>query len=57
MTVFPMVDIISFSFQELIQNADDAEAKRVDFLFDPSNYGTKSLLNPKLAPFQVSFDN
>ena len=39
--------------QELIQNADDAGAKNVKFLFDPNRYSENSLLNPKLAPFQV----
>jgi hypothetical protein len=45
---------ISFPLQELIQNADDAGAKNVKFLFDPNNYSDNTLLNPKLASFQVN---
>ena len=39
-------------FQELIQNADDAGAKEVKFLFDATSYGTDSLVSPELASFQ-----
>ena len=39
-------------FQELIQNADDAGAKKVKFLFDATSYGTDSLVSPELASFQ-----
>ena len=36
----------------MIQNADDAGATEVSFLFDERNYGVKSLQNPELARFQ-----
>ena len=36
----------------MIQNADDAGATEVSFLFDERNYGVKSLENPKLDRFQ-----
>jgi lipid II:glycine glycyltransferase (peptidoglycan interpeptide bridge formation enzyme) len=39
-------------FQELIQNADDAGARTVTFLYDQHTYGTKSLHHPDLAAFQ-----
>ena len=41
--------------QELIQNAEDAGAKRIIFLIDHSTYGTdpNQLYDPRLAIFQV----
>ena len=39
-------------FQEIIQNADDAGASEVRFLFDATSYGTSSLVSPGLACFQ-----
>ena len=36
----------------MIQNADDAEATEVCFLFDERNFGEKSLVHPELARFQ-----
>ena len=36
----------------MIQNADDAGATEVSFLYDNHCYGTKSLENPELAKFQ-----
>ncbi|XP_028405565.1 sacsin-like [Dendronephthya gigantea] len=38
--------------KELIQNADDAGATDVSFLFNEQNYGVESLVNPELARFQ-----
>ncbi|XP_028392515.1 sacsin-like [Dendronephthya gigantea] len=38
--------------KELIQNADDAGANEVKFLFDATSYGTDSLVSPGLALFQ-----
>eukprot|EP00062_Callorhinchus_milii_P025859 gi/632987308/ref/XP_007910720.1/ PREDICTED: sacsin-like [Callorhinchus milii] len=38
--------------KELIQNADDAEAKEVVFLFDERSYGTSSLFLKDLKSFQ-----
>ena len=36
----------------MIQNADDAEANEVKFLFDATSYGTDSLVSPEMASFQ-----
>ena len=36
----------------MIQNADDAGATEVSFLFDKRNHGVTSLETPDLAPFQ-----
>lgn len=38
--------------KELIQNADDAEASRVVFLFDERTHPSNSLFLPELEPFQ-----
>ncbi|XP_066271266.1 sacsin-like [Branchiostoma lanceolatum] len=38
--------------KELIQNAEDAEASEVRFLYDRTQYGTRTLHSPKLAAFQ-----
>ena len=43
-------------FKELIQNAEDAGARQVKFLYDKHSYGTDKLRNEKLATFQVSFE-
>ncbi|KAI8508001.1 hypothetical protein Bbelb_142410 [Branchiostoma belcheri] len=39
-------------YQELIQNAEDAEASEVRFLYDRTQYGTRTLHSPKQAPYQ-----
>ncbi|XP_028408299.1 LOW QUALITY PROTEIN: sacsin-like [Dendronephthya gigantea] len=38
--------------KELIQNADDAGATEVKFLYDDKTHGTQSLLTPELGKFQ-----
>ncbi|KAJ8026275.1 Sacsin [Holothuria leucospilota] len=38
---------------ELIQNAEDAGASEIRFLYDQNQYGTESLLQDELADFQV----
>ncbi|XP_078588971.1 sacsin-like [Branchiostoma floridae x Branchiostoma japonicum] len=38
--------------KELIQNAEDAEASEVRFLYDRTQYGTGTLYSPKLEPCQ-----
>lgn len=38
--------------KELIQNADDAGARCIDFCLDERQHGTASLLGPGLAPLQ-----
>jgi sacsin len=40
--------------KELLQNADDAGAGSVKFVFDPNEYGSEKLLNEGLAKFQVN---
>lgn len=48
--------VLDFGFKELIQNAEDAGAKEVRFLFDKNTYGQDSRLlhHPDLAAFQVN---
>lgn len=38
--------------QELIQNADDAQATEVVFIHDERSYGTKSLWTDELGKYQ-----
>lgn len=38
--------------KELIQNAEDANARRVKFLHDKNSYGTEHLFDEELAQFQ-----
>ena len=40
-------------FQELLQNAEDAGAKVVKFIYDERSYGTTSLHHPDMCNFQV----
>ena len=40
--------------KELVQNADDAKATEVNFIWDETQYGTATLIDPALAEFQVS---
>ena len=46
-------------YQELIQNAEDAGARDVKFLYDKTTYGTdpKKLCHRDLASFQVHSDD
>ena len=44
--------VLFLIFQELIQNADDAGAAEVKFLYDSQSYKTKYLTSPELANFQ-----
>ena len=45
---------VMLSFQEIIQNADDAGATKVSFLLDSRQdfYGKNSLVKPTLSQFQ-----
>ena len=43
-------------FKELIQNAEDAGASQVKFLYDKHSYGKKKLHHEKLATFQVRIE-
>ncbi len=57
MTLDPLIIIITefllFCSQELIQNADDAEAKTVHFYVDHRDHdGESNLLDPKLKKYQ-----
>ncbi|KAI8507950.1 hypothetical protein Bbelb_141900 [Branchiostoma belcheri] len=45
-------DVIIIREKELIQNAEDAEASKVRFLYDRTQYGTRTLHSPKLSPYQ-----
>jgi len=38
--------------QELIQNAEDAGATEVKFLYDETEYGVESLWSPDMAQYQ-----
>ncbi len=40
------------SFQELIQNADDAEASEVKFILDSSHHPPNNLIHERLSRFQ-----
>ena len=40
--------------QELVQNAEDAGAHRVRFVYDKNSYAVSKLHSPAMAPFQVS---
>ena len=42
-------------YQELIQNAEDAQASHVKFLHDKHSHGTAKLHHQDLAQFQVNF--
>jgi len=42
-----------FSYQELIQNAEDAGATHIKFLHDKNSYGKAQLYDKKLEKFQV----
>ena len=39
-------------FQEILQNADDAQATEVKFFIDERSHGQKKLLHPSLERFQ-----
>ena len=43
----------STTLQEMIQNAEDAGATEVTFLYDKHTYGTDTLYQPELAKHQV----
>lgn len=42
-------------FQELIQNAEDAGATEVRFLYDETQYGTESLWSKDMAQYQGKY--
>ena len=45
---------LSSFLQELVQNADDAGAKTVKFLYDKTQYGTEDIFNDsEMAKYQV----
>lgn len=41
-----------FNLQELIQNAEDAGATEVKFMYDETEYGVESLWSPDMAQHQ-----
>lgn len=53
---YHLIDENTFYLKELIQNADDAGATEVKFLFDSREnaFGTSSLIHPELSKFQGS---
>ena len=56
--LFPHYTILNCCFsQELIQNAEDANARHVKFLHDKNSYGTEHLFDEELAQFQVMTDS
>ena len=55
LTILELRSSPCFLFQELIQNAEDAGATEVKFLYDKHSYGRKKLLRKSLAQFQVWF--
>ena len=56
LTISELCSSVFFFSKELIQNAEDAGATEVKFLYDKHSYGTKKLLGESLARFQVCFD-
>jgi len=40
-------------YQELLQNAEDAGATEVKFVYDHHSYGRRQLHHPDMAAFQV----
>ena len=45
-----------YAIQEIIQNAEDAGARDVKFLYDKTQYGTDTLHHENLRHFQVGFN-
>ena len=45
--------VTNFANQELIQNAEDAGARDVKFLYDKTQHGTDTLYHKGLRHFQV----
>ena len=46
------LNLLCFSLQELIQNADDAGAETVTFFLDERSHNDKHLFHPALGQFQ-----
>lgn len=44
--------LVYFLDQELIQNAEDAGATEVKFLYDETQYGTETLWSKDMAQYQ-----
>ena len=42
-----------YYIKELIQNAEDAGASEIKFLYDARTWGTEKLVHPRLSKFQV----
>lgn len=43
---------VAFILKELIQNAEDAGASEVKFMYDETEYGVESLWSPDMAEHQ-----
>lgn len=52
-----MIFILELFTQELIQNADDAEATKVVFIHDERGYGNESLFAGELEKYQGTDEN
>lgn len=48
-----MLNVFSMHVQELIQNAEDAGATEISFLYDHRQWKKEKLFHPSLARFQV----
>lgn len=44
--------LLCFILKELIQNAEDAGATEVKFMYDETEYGVESLWSPNMAQHQ-----
>lgn len=55
-TALYFVLFISFLPQELIQNAEDAGATEVRFLYDETQYGTETLWSKDMAQYQGTYN-
>lgn len=47
-----VVVCVAFILKELIQNAEDAGASEVKFMYDETEYGVESLWSPDMAQHQ-----
>lgn len=47
-----LICLLHFILKELIQNAEDAGATEVKFMYDETEYGVESLWSPDMAQHQ-----
>lgn len=53
---FCLVGLVFFLPQELIQNAEDAGATEVRFLYDETQYGTETLWSKDMVQYQGKYN-